>query len=63
MTDFNYRLQKIWDRIPTLVNPTPGNAFLHYLRALDSDIATTNQTIGGDILPDTYDIAIRVEKF
>ena len=46
MTDFNYRFQKTWDRIPTIVKPTPGNAFLHYLRAFNSDIATTIQTMG-----------------
>ena len=60
MTDFNYRFQK--DRIPTSVKPTLGYAFLHYLRAFNSDIATTIQTMGGDTLPNAYDIAIRAEN-
>ena len=62
MTDFNYRFQKTWDRIPTLVKPTPGNAFFHYLRAFNSDIATTIQTMGGDTLPNAYDTTIRAEN-
>jgi len=51
MTDFKYIFQKTWDRIPTSVNPTPGNAFLHYLRAFKSDITTTILTMTGDTLP------------
>ena len=62
INDFNYRFQKTWDRIPTSVKPTSGNAFLHYLRAFNSDIATTIQTMGGDTLPNAYDIAIKVEN-
>ncbi len=57
MTDFNYRFQKTWDRIPTLVKPILDNAFLHNLRALNSDIATTIQTIRGDTLLGAYEIA------
>ena len=62
MTDFNYRFQKTWDRIPTLVKPTFGNAFLHYLRAFNSNIATTIQTMGGDTLPNAYDTTIKAKK-
>ena len=62
MTDFNYRFQKTWDQIPTLVKPTPGNTFLHYLRAFNSDIDTTIQTMGGDSLPNAYDIAIKLDN-
>lgn len=62
MIDFNYRFQKTWDRIPTAVKPSPGNAFLYYLRALNSDIATILQTMGGTTLPGAYDMAIRVEN-
>ena len=62
MTDFNYRFQKTWHRIPTLVKPTPGNAFLHYLRAFNSDIATTIQNMGGDTLPNAYDTTIKAEN-
>ena len=29
MTNFNYRFQKTWDRIPTSVKSTPSNSFLH----------------------------------
>ena len=61
MTDFNYIFQKTWDRIPVAVKPSPGNAFLYYLRAFNSDISITLQTMGGDILP-VVEIAIRVEN-
>ena len=62
MIDFSYIFQKKWDIIPTSVMPTLGNAFLHYLRAFNSDIANTIQTMRGDTLPNAYDIAIRVEN-
>ena len=62
MTDFNYRFKKTWDRIPTSVKPTPSNAFLHYLRAFNSDIATTIQTMGGDTLPNAYDTTIKTKN-
>ena len=62
MTDFNYIFQKTWDRIPTSVKPTPSNAFLHYLRAFNSDSATTIQTMGGNTFPDAYEIEIREEN-
>ena len=62
MTDFNYRIQKTWDRIPARVKPTPGSAFLHYLRALNGDIATTSETMGGDTLTNAYDIVIKSEN-
>lgn len=44
------------------MKPTTGGAFLYYLKAIDSDIAITLQTMGGDTLPIAYDIAIRVES-
>ena len=44
MIDFNYRFEKIRDRIPIVVKPTPRNAFLHYLGDFSSDIVTTLQT-------------------
>lgn len=59
MTNLNYRFQKTWDIIPIAVKPTPGNAFLHYLIAFNSDIATTLQTMRGDTLLDAYKIATR----
>ena len=62
MTNFNYRFQKTWDRIPIVVRSTPSNAFLHYLKDFNNDIATTIQTMGGDNLPNTYEIRIRVEN-
>ena len=62
MTDFNYRFQKTWDRIPAAVKPTPGNAFLHYLKALNHRIATTLQTMGGNTLPMAYNLSIRAEN-
>lgn len=62
MTNFNYRFQNTWDRIPTVVKPSLGNAFWYYLRAFNNDISTTLQYIGGDSLPNGYEIAIRVEN-
>ena len=62
MTDFKYRFQKTWDKIPASIKPTLGNAFLHYLRAFNSDIATTIQTMGGDTLPNAYATIIKVEN-
>lgn len=62
IADFNYRFQKTWDKIATSVKPTPGNAFLHYLRAFNSGIATTIQTMGGDTLPNAYEIEIKIEN-
>ena len=62
MTDFNYRFQKTWDRIPAVVKPSPGNAFLYYLRALNSDIATVLHTMRGTTLPKAYDMAIRAKN-
>lgn len=44
------------------MKPAPGNAFLHYLIAFNSDIATTIQTMGGDTLPQAYEITIRSEN-
>ena len=41
MTDFNYRFYKTWDRIPTVIQPSLGNAFFYYLRASNNDIDTT----------------------
>lgn len=62
LTDFNYRFQKTWDRIPVVVKPTLGGAFLYYLKALDSDLALTLQSFEGDTLPAAYDIAIRAKN-
>ena len=62
MTNFNYRFQKTWDRITTAVKPTLGNAFLHYLKALNHRIATTLQTMGGNTLPMAYNLTIRAEN-
>jgi hypothetical protein len=56
------RFQKTWDRIPTSVRPTPGNSFLHYLKAFNSKVSTTIQTLGGDTLPNAYDIALKIEN-
>ena len=44
------------------MKPTPSNAFLHYLRAFNSDSATTIQTMGGNTFPDAYEIEIREEN-
>ena len=41
---------------------TLGNAFLYYLKAFNSDIATTLQTLGGDTILATYDISIKEES-
>lgn len=44
------------------MKPTLGGAFLYYLKAFDSDLATTLETMGGNTLPDAYDISIRAEN-
>ena len=62
MTNFNYRFQKTWGRISTTIKPSPDNAFLYYLRAFNSDIVTTLQSMRGDTLPNSYEIAIRAEN-
>lgn len=62
MTNFNYRFQKTWDRIPTAIKPSPSNTFLYYLRAFNSDIATILQSMGEGTLPNSYEISIRVEN-
>lgn len=62
MIDFNYRFQKTWDSIPAAVKPTPSNGFLHYLRALNSNISTTLKSTRGVTFPTTYEISIRVEN-
>ena len=62
MTNFNYRFQKTWDRIPNTVKPSAGNSILYYLRALNSDIATTLQTIGGATFFDAYETTIKEEN-
>ena len=50
------------DKISTIVKPCPGNEFLYYFKAFNSDIATTLQSMVGDIIPDAYEIAIRTEN-
>ena len=62
MIDFNYRFQKTWDRIPIIFKPSPGTDFLYYLKAFNSDIATTLQSMRGDTLPNAYEVSIRVEN-
>ena len=44
------------------MKPTPSNAFLYYLRTFNSGIATAIQTMGGDTLPNAYEIGIKVEN-
>ena len=44
------------------MRPTLGNTFLYYLGAFNSDIATIIQTMGGDTLPNAYEIGIKVEN-
>lgn len=62
MTDFNYHFERTWNRIPTMVKPSPEHAFLYYLKDLNSDISIMIQSMGGVTLPTPYDISIRAEK-
>ena len=62
MTNFNYRFQRTWSRIPVQVTPSKGHAFLYYLRSLNSDISVMIQSMGGYSLPQGYGIAIRFEN-
>ncbi|KAH9291982.1 hypothetical protein KI387_042826, partial [Taxus chinensis] len=62
LTDFNFRFQRSWDRIPVAVRPTAEGAFLYYLKALNSDISMLIQSMGGTTIPMAYSIAIRAEN-
>jgi len=62
MVDFNYKFQKTWDKIPLLVKPSLNTAFIHYLKSLNPDIAIMIQSMGGTVLLDAYDIAIKAEN-
>ena len=44
------------------MKPTSGDAFLHNLRAFNSDMATRIQIMGGDTLADAYEVAIRAKN-
>ncbi|KAH9293400.1 hypothetical protein KI387_041395, partial [Taxus chinensis] len=63
LTEFNFRFQRSWDRIPVAVRPTTKGAFLYYLKALNSDISMLIQSMGGTTLPAAYIIAIRAENY
>ncbi|KAH9294558.1 hypothetical protein KI387_040236, partial [Taxus chinensis] len=62
LTDFNFRFQRTWERIPMVVRPTAECAFLYYLKALNSDISMLIQSMGGTTIPAAYSIAIRAEN-
>lgn len=62
MPDFNHCFQKTWDRIPQMIRPTTDHAFLYYLGALNSNILVMIKCMGGDSLPNTYDVAIRAKN-
>ncbi|KAH9304363.1 hypothetical protein KI387_008767, partial [Taxus chinensis] len=62
LTDFNFRFQRIWDRIPLAVRPTAQGAFLYFLKALNSDISMLIQSMGGVTIPAAYNITIRAEN-
>ncbi|KAH9308959.1 hypothetical protein KI387_036870, partial [Taxus chinensis] len=62
LTDFNFRFQKTWERIPVAVRPTVEGAFLYYLKALNSDISMLIQSMGGITIPMAYSIAIRAQN-
>ena len=59
VSDFNFRFQKTWERIPVTVRPSAEHAFLYFLRAFNSNIAVMIQSLGGNTLLDVYLIAIR----
>jgi len=60
--DFNFRFQKTWDRIPAMVRPPAEYAFLYFLKGLNSDISMMIQSLGGNSLPNAYELAIRAEN-
>lgn len=62
MMDFNFRFQRMWNRIPATVRPSSQHALLYYLRALNSDIFVMTQSMDGNNLPGAYDLAIRAEN-
>lgn len=57
MSSFNISFSRTWERILVSVNLQAHHAFLYYLRSLNSDISTMIQSVGGETLPKTYDIA------
>lgn len=62
LTDFNFRFQMTWERIPVAVRPATEGAFLYYLKTLNSDISMLIQSMGGITIPVAYNIAIRAEN-
>ncbi|KAH9291090.1 hypothetical protein KI387_044661, partial [Taxus chinensis] len=62
-TDFNFRFQRSWDKIPVVVRLRAEGTFLYYLKALNSDISMLIQSIGGTTLPVAYSISIRADNY
>jgi hypothetical protein len=48
--------------MPISVRPSADHAFLYFLRSLNSNISVMIQSMGGVLLPQAYDTAIRAEN-
>ncbi|KAH9317715.1 hypothetical protein KI387_019484, partial [Taxus chinensis] len=62
LTNFNFRFQKSWERIPVAVRLAVEATFLYYLKDLNSNISMLIQSMGGTTLPAAYSITIRAEN-
>lgn len=58
--DFNVRFQKTWQRISLVAYPLADKAFVFYLKAFNFDISIMIQSLGGNTLPDTYELTVQV---
>ena len=62
ISNFNFRSQRMWDKIPPSIKPSEDHAFLYYLRAFNSDISVMIQSMGGNTLPGAFDTTVKAEN-
>lgn len=62
MTDYNSRFLRTWNRIPATVRPSADHAFLYYLQSLNGQIFVMIQSMGGNTLPQAFDIVVRAKN-
>jgi len=60
--DFKSRFDKVWKKFFVDIRPSQVFAFLYYLKALDPEISVMIQSLGGETLPQSYDLAIKAES-
>lgn len=62
LTKFNLRFLRTWQIIPLSACPPAHMAFIFYLKALNSDISVMIQSLGGNTLPQAFDIVVQSEN-